>query len=698
MSAPQRQAVYEFEGIRLDPRRRSLSRLEGESIAVTAKVFDALLYLVERAGEPVSRSALIEALWPTTIVEENSLNQTIWALRRALGDDGNGQRLIVTLPGRGYQFVADVRTVFDDPPREQTAAEPLPAADPTGRWRRLLPTALASGAAAVALGAVIWHFAHSDQHRAAPAKSVAVLPCEDSSADEQNDFALGVHEELVEQLAKANFEVKTRAAVMPYVESRRPIAEIARELDVRAIVECSVRHADGRVRVTVALTEAGTGTTLWQESYDRDFADIFAIQSDVALNVAKALETKLSPHQMAVLEEIPSRSARAIEFYYSARRYEDLGVINWPTAAAQYRRAVEEDPKFARAFAQLALLDTSMYGTVAGPPILEQAHAAAEEALKLDANLTEGRVAMIGHGFLVGTKTAQEALDELDALEPQAEMIPEFYSIRRRVRQSLGQFEGALTDAQQTVALGPPRAVPLLLYEAYSYMLLGRYAEAERIFEHVADIAPDDPGMLIHKGELPMQRDGDTRALRALQEAVLTGRLPPAGAVWVAAWMDGDYDSALRIIAKGPDNWNTQLARGIVQQSAGRTELARPLLEAGRDALAGLVQAEPARPGLRLAYATTMGYLNEKDEAVRLTREAIANLPTLPPGDTMLMRLDAAYAYASAGAADLAVGELESYLAHPGEWSIEGIQRMPYLDPIREDPAFKKLVSKYARH
>jgi predicted Zn-dependent protease len=122
------------------------------------------------------------------------------------------------------------------------------------------------------------------------------------------------------------------------------------------------------------------------------------------------------------------------------------------------------------------------------------------------------------------------------------------------------------------------------------------------------------------------------------------------------------------------------------------------LLEAGRDALAGLVQAEPARPGLRLAYATTMGYLNEKDEAVRLTREAIANLPTLPPGDTMLMRLDAAYAYASAGAADLAVGELESYLAHPGEWSIEGIQRMPYLDPIREDPAFKKLVSKYARH
>ena len=698
MSTPQRQVVYEFEGIRLDPRRRSLSRQDGESIPVTAKVFDALLYLVEHAGEPVSRSALIEALWPTTIVEENSLNQTIWALRRAVGDDGNGQRLIVTLPGRGYQFVADVRTVFNDPPREQTSAELLPGAEATDRRRRLLPIALAAGAAAVALGAVVWHFARSDQHRVAPAKSVAVLPCADSSADAQNDLALGVHEELVEQLAKADFQVKARAAVMPYLESRRPIAEIARELDVRAVVECSVRHADGRVSVTVALADAGTGGTLWQESYDRDFADIFAIQSDVALNVAKALEAKLSPHQIAVLEDIPSRSARAIEFYYSARRYEDLGVINWPTAAAQYGRAVEEDPKFARAFAQLALLNTSMYGTVAGPPILEQAHAAAEAALKLDPNLTEGRVAMIGQGFLVGTKTAQEALNELNALEPQAEMISEFYGLRGRVRQSLGQFEGALADAQQTVALGPPRAVPLLLYEAHDYMLLGRYAEAEKIFEHVADIAPDDPGMLFHKAELPMQRDGDTRALRALQDAVLTGRMPPAGAVWIAAWMDRDYDSALRVIAKRPDDWNTQLAKGIVQQSAGHTELARPLLEAGRDALAGLVRSEPARPGLRLAYATTLSYLNEKDEALRQTREAIANLPTLPPGETVLMRLDAAYAYASAGAADLAVGELESYLSHPGEWSIEGIQRMPYFDPIRAEPAFKKLVSKYARH
>src|SRR5262245_40881733 len=122
MNAPDRRVVaYEFAGFRLEPQRRTLTRADGTAVLLTGKVFDALLYLVEHAGELVARDALTKALWPRTIVEENNLNVTISALRRALGGDASGQRHVVTIAGRGYQFVADVRAVEQSTP-DDTAA------------------------------------------------------------------------------------------------------------------------------------------------------------------------------------------------------------------------------------------------------------------------------------------------------------------------------------------------------------------------------------------------------------------------------------------------------------------------------------------------------------------------------------------------------------------------------------------------
>ncbi|HEX5764086.1 MAG TPA: winged helix-turn-helix domain-containing protein, partial [Woeseiaceae bacterium] len=136
--------VYDLGGFVLDPRRRSLSRSDGEPIRVTAKAFDTLIYLVEHAGELVSRSEIIDVIWPRTIVEEGNLNQTIYALRRALGDHG-GHRYIATVPGRGYQFVAEVQTIRSDPrANSQPDSGPVPAQlAPSPRWSTM---ALVAGA------------------------------------------------------------------------------------------------------------------------------------------------------------------------------------------------------------------------------------------------------------------------------------------------------------------------------------------------------------------------------------------------------------------------------------------------------------------------------------------------------------------------------------------------------------------------
>ncbi|HWM27508.1 MAG TPA: winged helix-turn-helix domain-containing protein [Woeseiaceae bacterium] len=145
MSGAERHLVYEFGGFRLDPRRRLLSHSDGTPIVVTAKAFDTLVYLVEHAGELLPRSEMLDAIWPRTIVEDGNLNQTIWALRRVLGDDHGGQRYIVTVPGRGYQFVADVQTVPVPARTDTENVAPVTTAEHL-RWPRSPMTALVTGA------------------------------------------------------------------------------------------------------------------------------------------------------------------------------------------------------------------------------------------------------------------------------------------------------------------------------------------------------------------------------------------------------------------------------------------------------------------------------------------------------------------------------------------------------------------------
>ncbi|HSC15547.1 MAG TPA: winged helix-turn-helix domain-containing protein, partial [Gammaproteobacteria bacterium] len=373
--------VYEFEGFRLDMRRRTLATLDGRAAPLPPKTLDALCHLVAHAGEVVGKRELLEAVWPHVVVEENNLNQAISQLRRALGERPNEHRYIVTEPGRGYRFVAAV-SVARTEEVPSVDAPPAPRSEPSRRAVAVLAiaTALAAGAAG------LWWYA--GQPPGPLPNSVAVLPFENLNPSPSNvAFASGLHGEIVSQLAKISSLIVIGAS------GEGPAREVAAELNVETVLHATVEFADGRVRIRPQLVSGATGQTLWAQSYDERFADILAIESEIAAQVANALRAEFSVAEQTAVDTPPTESPEAYEAYVRAR---GVRAIN-PDLALQYLdEATQLDPGFALAYAakaeQLAGRFIAQVGREAADPaewdeLERRIRAAANEALRIDGDL-----------------------------------------------------------------------------------------------------------------------------------------------------------------------------------------------------------------------------------------------------------------------------------------------------------------------
>jgi TolB-like protein/DNA-binding winged helix-turn-helix (wHTH) protein len=402
---------FEFVGFRLDAQRRTLADPHGQPVAITAKAFDALLYFVEHPGQVIERATLLDAVWPNAVVEENNLSQVVAALRRALGDG-----VIATVPRRGYQFVADVRIATDEavaeprgipPDRGVLVASPsIRRSDAGGRRvRKLVLTAgLSIGVLALigtAILAVERRFVREAPRPPALPK-VAVLPCENLSPDPDDAyFAAGMHEELLNRLARLRaVRVVARASVMQYAGDRPPIRQIAAELDASAVMECSARRAGDAIVVTAQLIDPVTETHLWAQSYPGHLSDLsalFTMQADIAVNIANALDAKLSRAEQQRLETLPTAAPEAyVEFLKGSQ------AADFESKLAHLDRAVEIDPAFAEAYVARGMLRveavwngalrSGLAGDVANAPVDFAAQAGrargdAERALEIDPEL-----------------------------------------------------------------------------------------------------------------------------------------------------------------------------------------------------------------------------------------------------------------------------------------------------------------------
>jgi TolB-like protein/DNA-binding winged helix-turn-helix (wHTH) protein/Tfp pilus assembly protein PilF len=413
--------IYEFDGFQLDPAKRLLRRLDGTPVPLTPRAFDTLVYMVEHHDSVLDKERIMEAVWPDSIVEENNLAQAISKLRQVFGETPGSHSYIVTVPGRGYRFVAEVKERTGEAVKNETANGRM------GETARLQPTisvtpksqdATDTGATTEVADSPIRRFAVSGAKRTLPAKtgwlwavaflavaivgfavvffvrqrapsssvqpgttisaatpipekSVAVLPFDNLSDDKQNAyFAAGVQDEITSNLARiAELKVISRTSANLYKSgSPRNSREIGQQLGVAHLLEGSAQRLGNRVRVNAQLIKAATGERLWTQSYDRPLEHVFAVEAEIAQTVAEALKIALLPAQIAKLKTPPTENAQAYDLFlrgeYEFHRawVETAEFSGAATKAADYfKQATEIDPHFSLAYAAMARAQLTEY-------------------------------------------------------------------------------------------------------------------------------------------------------------------------------------------------------------------------------------------------------------------------------------------------------------------------------------------------
>ena len=413
MASKQAHLIYEFGDFRLDALRRVLSaRADGSPLQVTGKNFDTLLLFVERAGQLLDKRTLMEALWPDVVVEESNLTQTIHTLRRLLGERPDDHRYVVTVPGRGYRFVAQVTTsVFEEP--QPAALEPV---EQTSALRPAKRKMLAASAAAmVVLAGVAFWLLQGSRHaeRSAPIEptqlSIAVMPFVDmSEAHDQAYFAEGLSEEILNLLAQSTkLRVTARTSSFAFKDRSVDIATIADALKVTHVLEGSVRKSGNHLRITAQLVDGVGGVHLWSQTYDRDVADIFGIQDEIAAAVAESLQVTLTGNAQAPPAQ--KGNATAFERYLQGKYFFNRrGESDLARAQDYFQQALQIDPNYARAWAGLAGVYTITKDRAPPGPIPEWG-TAVERALQLGPNIAEAHVRAAQYYWRLGQPKISEA-------------------------------------------------------------------------------------------------------------------------------------------------------------------------------------------------------------------------------------------------------------------------------------------------
>jgi len=477
-------AAYCFGPFRLEPETGLLFR-DDQPVALTPKVFDALLYLVERSGRLVTKDDLMKSLWADAFVAESNLTQTVFVLRKALADNVNGQHYITTVPGRGYRFVAEVQRVSGKRHDAQAvafaaegglaaAAQPAPEL-PIGSARReprlvprsrafLTATALAMLVIATVAAYLLWWGSRDRLSQANGRKMLAVLPFENLTGDASQDyFSDGLTEEMITQLGRLDPQrmgVIARTSVMHYKHRSEGLDQIARELGVQYVLEGSIRRDAGNVRISAQLIQVKDQTHLWAREYDRKPESVLVLQGEIAQEVADEIQTALGAGKRAAPLARPAPSTQSYEAYdlYLKGRYfwNKRTKEGFQQAIDSFQQAVEKDLNYARAYAGLADSYALMSDYSFAPPdeVVPKARAAALRALQIDEKLAEAHasLALITENHDRDWQTAEKEFRKAIELDPNYATGHHWYAEYLGYQ---GRFDEALAESERARQLDP---------------------------------------------------------------------------------------------------------------------------------------------------------------------------------------------------------------------------------------------------
>ena len=556
-----------------------------------------------------------------------------------------------------------------------------------------------------------------------PDKSIAVLPFENLSRDPDNAFFTdGVQDEILTDLSKiADLKVISRTSVMQYKSGvARNLRKIGEELGVAHVVEGSVQRAANKIRVNAQLIDARTDTHLWAQTYDRDLADVFAIQSEIAKAIADQLQANLSPNEKKAIEQPPTTDLAAFDLYSRAKSLlltPSLSTTGDPDvrkAIELMDEAVKRDPSFFDAYCQLAYAHEVLYAGLGfdhTPARLALAEAALQAATRLRPDAGETHLARAQYLYY-GRRDYAGALAELERARralPNDARIFELtgYILRRR-----GQQEEGLRNLQRAVELDP-RNFFTLQQIAQSYQALGRYGESIAALDRALNIVPDNVETRAARAESELFWKGDTRPLHQTIESILA-RGPSAITSTADTWFDcalaeRDPAAAERALVALGDNSCWAESAIVLSHSFGEGLLARmtkdearahAALEAARTQQEKIVQAQPDYGPTLCVLAMIDAGLGRKEQALEEGRRAIALTPMekdVINGSRVLQYFAVTAAWA--GEKELALQQLETGLRAPAAsivLSYGALKLLPLWDPLRGDPRFEKIVQSQA--
>ena len=643
-----RRHIYEFGPFRVDVHRRLLLR-EGRQLRLPAKAFEILLVLLEEPGRVVGKDELLQRVWPDAVVEENNLTVNVSALRKSLGESPQEHRYLLTIPGRGYQFVADVRQSAGAPAREAEEKSPVSrragvfagppqavAALPNGRAGDLYPTpsakdvgdeskrhkhgALLVLAALLATTLVAAYFAYPSRPAAggkAGISSLAVLPFANRGNDPNAEYLSdGISESLINILSQLpGLKVIAASSSFRYKGTDVDVQEVAQALGVEAVVTGRVSQRGDELIINVELVDARDKTQMWGEQYTRKATDLLAMQSEMSREIAEKLRLRLSASERQHLARRETSNPLAYELLLRGRFNFNKGADEArKNAVDYYNQAIAIDPNYAPAYAELAYAYSILGndGVIDPKEAVLKAEAAAVRALELDGGLAEAHQALAYNKQLAWDWAgAEREYQRAVGVNPNYAQGYASYSVFLSM---MGRHEEAIAEARRAKELDP-LSIRIDIWVFNTLFFARRYDEAREVLKQMRELDAHHPLILYY----------------VAQTSIATGQYTEA----IAAYKEG--------IKLGDDTASTRIYLGHAYARAGQLEKARAILD---------------------ELQRTKQYVSPAELAVL---------------------------YVGLGEREQAFASLErAYAAHDLQLQYLGVD--PTLDPLRSDPRFAELM------
>ena len=546
-------------------------------------------------------------------------------------------------------------------------------------------------------------------------KSIAVLPFQNLSDEKENAyFADGIQDDVLTNLSKiGDLKVISRTSVMPYRGKASNVREIGKALGVATILEGSVRRIGNRVRVNVQLINASNDEHMWAEDYDRDLTDVFAIQTDLARQIVRELQAKLSPTEKAQIERKPTENGEAYLAFVQAHNlqnaFEDFGKLK--QSEQLYARAIELDPKFALALARYSQLESWIFHIF--DPTRERrqkARALAEQALQLQPDLPEAHLAM-GFSYYYGDNNYDSAQKEFETAQRGLPNESEVYLALGAIQRRQGKWAESTANLEKAVSLNPKDNLPLQNL-VINYQDLRNFDAANKTIDRGLALDPTAFGLLELKSKLAIFEKGDfsvaEKAFAAVKSIPMTNeqKLKTASARADVFVLERKYQEGLREAESLPDDLLAPIhpealcykyyligfARKALQDEAG----ARAAFLKAKDLLEALLKESPDAAEMHIQLAKVLAHLGEKDAALAEARRATELVPESKDAlGGPEIAAGVAEVHAVLGDNGRAIEILDGLLSRPSAVTVQSLKVNPIWDPLRNDPRFQVLIDKY---